>query len=73
MDMSDLERRSSGPPSRRAREKRAYNLVMAGGVFGLVAVVTGLLALLTSFGWGIPVLAAILAVICFLLLRRTVR
>jgi membrane protein implicated in regulation of membrane protease activity len=71
--MSDLERRSSGPPSRRKREQRAYNLVMASGVFGLVAVVTGLLALFTSFGWGIPVLAAILAVICILLLRRTVR
>jgi hypothetical protein len=71
--MSDLERRSSGPPSRRKRERRAYNLVMASGVFGLVAVVTGLLALFTSFGWGIPVLAAILAVVCILLLRRTVR
>jgi hypothetical protein len=71
--MSDLERRSSGRPSRRKREQRAYNLVMASGVFGLVAVVTGLLALFTSFGWGIPVLAAILAVICILLLRRTVR
>jgi len=71
--MSDLERRSSGRPSRRAREQRAYNLVMAGGVLGLVAVVTGLLALLTSFGWGIPVLAAILAVICLMLFRRTVR
>jgi hypothetical protein len=71
--MSDLERRSGSRPSRRAREQRAFNLVMAGGVFGLVAVVTGLLALFTSFGWGIPILAAILAVICSLLFRRTVR
>jgi membrane protein implicated in regulation of membrane protease activity len=71
--MSDLERRSSGPPSRRRREQRAYNLVMASGVLGLVAVVTGLLALFTSFGWGIPVLAAILAVLCVVLFRRTVR
>jgi hypothetical protein len=71
--MSDLQRRSGSRPPRRQREQRAYTLVMAGGVFGLVAVVTALLALLTSFGWGIPVLAAILAVICFLLLRRTVR
>ena len=71
--MSGLEKRGNSRPSRRAREQRAYNLVMAGGVLGLVAVVTGLLALLTSFGWGIPVLAAILAVICFMLFRRTVR
>jgi uncharacterized membrane protein YgaE (UPF0421/DUF939 family) len=71
--MSDLERRSGSRPSRRQREQRAYTLVMAGGVFGLVAVVTGLLALFTSFGWGIPVLAAILAVVCVLLFRRAVR
>jgi hypothetical protein len=71
--MSDLERRSGSRPSRRRREQRAYTLVMAGGVFGLVAVVTGLLALFTSFGWGIPVLAAILAVVCILLFRRAVR
>jgi hypothetical protein len=71
--MSDLERRSGSRLSRRQREQRAYTLVMAGGVLGLVAVVTGLLALFTSFGWGIPVLAAILAVICILLFRRAVR
>jgi hypothetical protein len=71
--MSDLERRSGSRPSRRQREQRAYNLVMAGGLFGVVAVVTGLLALFTSFGWGIPVIAAILAVVCILLFRRAVR
>jgi hypothetical protein len=71
--MSDLERRSGSRPSRRKREQRAYNLVLAGGVLGLVAVVTGLLALFSSFGWGIPILAAILAVVCVLLFRRMVR
>jgi membrane protein implicated in regulation of membrane protease activity len=71
--MSDLERRSGSRPSRRAREQRAYRLVMVGGVAGLVAVVTGLLALLTSFSWSIPIIAAILAVLCFVLLRRAVR
>jgi hypothetical protein len=59
--------------SRRRREQRAYNLVMAGGVFGVIFVVTGLLALFTSFGWGIPILAAILAVLCVVMFRRTVR
>jgi hypothetical protein len=71
--MSDLERRSGSRPSRRKREQRAYNLVLAGGAFGLVFFVTALLALFTSFGWSIPILAAILAVICALLFRRTVR
>jgi len=70
--MSDLERRSRSRPSRRQREQRAFTLAMAGGVFGLVAVITGLLALFTSFGWGIPILAAVLAVLCVVLFRRTV-
>ena len=71
--MSDLERRSGSRPSRRRREQRAYNLVMVGGVAGLVAVVTAVLALITAFPTWIPVLAAVLAVLCFVLLRRTVR
>jgi hypothetical protein len=71
--MSDLDRRSGSGMSRRRREQRAYNLVIAGGVFGAIFVVTGLLALLTSFGWGIPILAAILAVLCVVMFRRTVR
>ena len=71
--MSDLERRPGSQTSRRRREQRAYNLVVAGGVFGLIFVVTGLLALFTSFGWGIPILAAILAVLCVVMFRRTVR
>jgi hypothetical protein len=71
--MSDLERRSGSRPSRRQRERRAYNLVLVGGVAGLVFVVTGLLALFTSFGWSLPILAAIVAVLCAILFRRAVR
>jgi hypothetical protein len=71
--MSDLERRSGSPPSRRRREQRAYNLVLAGGVFSVVFVVTALLAVFTSFGWSIPILAAVLAVLCAVMFRRTVR
>ena len=71
--MSDLQRRSGSRPSRRKREQRAYTLVMVGGLAGLVAVVTGLLALFTSFGWGIPLLAVIVAVLCSVMFRRAVR
>lgn len=71
--MSDLERRSGSRLSRRQREQRAYTLVIVGGGAGLVAVVTGLLALFTGFSWSIPVLAAILAVLCLVIFRRTVR
>ena len=46
--MSDLERRSGSRPSRRKREQRAYNLVLAGGALGLVFVVGALLAIFGS-------------------------
>jgi hypothetical protein len=71
--MSDLERRSASRPSRAARERRAYNLVRLGGVASFVAVVAGLLALFTSFSWSIAIIAAIIAVICSVLFRRSVR
>jgi hypothetical protein len=70
--MSDLERRSGSRPSRQRREQRAYNLVLAGGALAVVFVITAVLAILGIMGWGIPVLAAILAVLCGVLFRRTV-
>ena len=68
--MSDLERRPGARPTRKQREQRAYRLVLAGGAAGLVAVVGALLAIFTGFSWGIPILAAVVAVLCFVLLRR---
>jgi hypothetical protein len=68
----DLTRRPGGPPSRRSREKRAYQLVLVGGGAGVVTVVGAVLALVGVLGWGLPVIAAIVAVICLFLLRRTV-
>lgn len=70
--MSDLTRSPSGPPSRRSREQRAYRLVLAGGAAAAVAVVTFVLAAVGVMGFGIPVLAVIVAVVCGLLFRRTV-
>jgi hypothetical protein len=63
---------SGGPPSRRSRERRAYQLVLAGSAAGTVAVVGALLAIFGVLGWGIPVIAAIVAAICIWLFRRTV-
>ena len=69
--MADLERSGSRMP-RRSREKRAYNLVLASGALGTVAVVGFVVALFTDFGMGLPFLAGVLAVICAFLFRRTV-
>jgi ABC-type bacteriocin/lantibiotic exporter with double-glycine peptidase domain len=70
--MSELSRRSSGPPSRRSREQRAYRLVVAGGTAAAIAVVTFILAIAGIMGFGIPVLVAIVAGVCWLLFRRSV-
>ena len=70
--MADLTRSSGGPPSRRSREQRAYRLAVTGGVAGAVAVIGAVLAAVGVFGWGVPILAAIVAVICLVLFRRTV-
>jgi hypothetical protein len=70
--MSDLTRRPGGPPSRRSREQRAYRLAVTGGVAGAVAVVGIVLAIAGVLGWGLPVIAAVVAAVCLLLFRRTV-
>ncbi len=63
---------SGGPPSRRGRERRAYQLVLAGSAAGTVAVVGFVLALVGVMGFGVPFIAAIIAVVCGVLFRRTV-
>lgn len=70
--MSDLSRRSGGPPSRRSREQRAYRLVVTGGVAAAVFVVTAVLAIVGILGWGIPVIAAIVSLICAFWFKRTI-
>ena len=69
--MADLQKRGSYTP-RRAREQRAYRLAVTGGTAGLIGAVTLLLAIFTSFPGSVPVIAIIVAVICFVLFRRTV-
>jgi len=69
--MADLQKRGSYTP-RRALEQRAYRLAVTGGTAGLIGVVTFVLALFTSLSGAIPVIAIIVAVICFVLFRRTV-
>jgi CHASE2 domain-containing sensor protein len=68
--MSEMEPSRSRMP-RRAREERAYRLVVATGVFGAVAVVGLVLAIVGVIGGWLPFVAAVIAVVCGLLLRRT--
>ncbi len=68
--MSDLERSKSRRPSRRSREQRAYQLTLATGGLAVVAVVGILLAIFGVVGFGIPILAGIIAVVLGFVLRR---
>ena len=70
--MSDISRRPSHTP-RRSREQRAYRLVLIGGAAGVVAVGGLILAVVGVIGLAIPLLAAVIAVVCLLLFRSTVR
>ena len=67
--MANITRR---PGSRAQRVQKGHNLVVAGGTSALVAVVTGILALVTSLTWALPLLAAVVAAICFVMFRRMV-
>jgi hypothetical protein len=69
--VANLDKRSGYTP-RRAREKRAYQLVVTGGVTGAVGVVTLILAIFGVIGLGLPVVLLIVSVICLLMFRRMV-
>jgi hypothetical protein len=51
---------------------RAYRLTVATGALGLVGVAGLVLAIIGLIGAGWPILALVLAAVCFMLLRRTV-
>jgi hypothetical protein len=70
--MSELERSGSRLP-RSAREQRAYRLALATGALAVVAVVGFILAIAGVIGAGIPIIAALLAVVGVVLFRRIVR
>jgi hypothetical protein len=71
--MSDIERRGGSRLTRKQREQRAFRLVVATGGFGLIGTAGLVLAILGIIGAGLPLIALVIAAICFVLLRRTVR
>lgn len=69
--MANIEKRGGYTP-RRVRERRAYRLVVTGGVAGTVGVVTAVLAIAGVMGAGIPIIAFIVAAVCVAMFRAVV-
>jgi hypothetical protein len=70
--MSNLSRRPGSGVSRSARERRAFQLVLVGSIAAAIAVVTFVLALAGVLGYGVFLLATVIAILSGLLFRRTV-
>ena len=69
--VADIEKRGSYTP-RRVRERRAYQLVVTGGVASAVFVVSLVLSIAGVLGATLPVISLIVAVICLVMFRRMV-
>jgi hypothetical protein len=69
--MANIEKRGGYTP-RRVRERRAYQMAVTGGVASAVFVVSLVLSIVGVIGGTLPVISIIVAVICFVLFRRTV-
>jgi hypothetical protein len=69
--MADIQKRGNYTP-RRERERRAYQLVVTGGVAGGVFVVSLVLSIIGAIGATLPVISLIVAIICLVMFRRTV-
>jgi hypothetical protein len=70
--VSNLEKRGNYTP-RRAREQRAYRLVVTGGVAATVGVVSAVLWLVGAIGGAITLISLIVVVICVVMFRSTTR
>jgi hypothetical protein len=66
--VSNLEKRGSYKP-RRAREQRAYRLVLVGGVTGTLGVAGLMLSVFGVVGAGWPIILIIIAAVCGLMFR----
>jgi CHASE2 domain-containing sensor protein len=60
------------PSTRRQREQRAYGLVVVGGGAAAVAVVGLILAIIGTVSGSIPLIAALVAIVCYLWFRGLV-
>jgi hypothetical protein len=70
-DVANLQKRGSYTP-RRAREQRAFRLIVAGSAAGAVGVVSLVLAIAGVIGATLPIIALIVAALCWFGFSRSV-
>jgi hypothetical protein len=59
--------------TRSQRESRAFALVVATGGFSIATVVLAVLAVVGIGGFGLVILSAIIATVCYVVLRSTLK
>ena len=69
--MANIQKRGSYTP-RRQRERRAYQLVVGGSTAGVIGVAGVVLAVVGVIGWGLPIIALIVAALCYVGFQRAV-
>jgi len=69
--MANIDKRGNYVP-RRQRERRAYQLAVGGTTAGVVGVVSLVLAVAGVLSFGLPVIALILAALCYFGFQRSV-
>jgi len=69
--MANIDKRGRYVP-RRQRERRAYQLAVGGTTAGVVGVVSLVLAVAGVLGFGLPVIALIVAALCYVGFQRSV-
>jgi CHASE2 domain-containing sensor protein len=68
--MANIDKRGNYVP-RRQRERRAYQLAVGGATAGVIGVVSLVLAVAGVLGFGLPVIALILAALCYVGFQRS--
>jgi hypothetical protein len=70
--VSNVQKRGNYTP-RRAREQRAYRLVLTGGGAGVIGIVSGLLWIVGAIGVTLPLICLIVVAVCVVMFRSTTR
>jgi hypothetical protein len=70
--VSNVQKRGNYTP-RRAREQRAYRLVLTGGTAGVIGIVSGVLWIFGAIGATLPLICLVIVAVCVFMFRSVTR